>query len=735
VEVGGRGRGRRRGFERGLWFVAIVVFAVSFLLVAALLTLRTTALNAGWYRAAIEDSHSYDRLYSKVLTDPAVTRETRDLLAGLPIDQSLVAANSRIVLPPATLREIVDRTISGLVAYLRGDHTTFDPVFALTPVFDNIRNLADQYLSDSIRNLRPLQANNLDEFGAKILQFANDLGAGRRPASLPTIPFTAEQTGRLTDALLGPIPAAQRDELRLSVANSLAAGDLSTALATVVPEYGRSNTDHVIVDLQQDAHGTRVHVDETLSGTDDSTVVIDMRDIRFLTSTVLPLLVVAATLVALASLWAAGALARRSGRRASTAVSVIVLATGLGFVVVYFIVRRVMGDPFREVFGRSSAPPELHALLGDIVTRLFRSFDETFVSLVLLAVFAALLVLVWVVVVPYLAVRVRVGHISRGRFIAISGALTVAVALVGTWLLVPRSASTARRCDGHVELCDRPYDDTVFAEAHNAMSASDLNWLGANQDVPITAQLDAGVRVLHIDTRYWETPEVTAKFAASLPPEQASVVLAAVAAANPVRPGVWLCHALCRLGATKLEVGLRQILEWVRTHPDDVLTLDIEDRASAPDTVAVFRRVGLDRYAYTPGAPDQPWPTLGELLDSGRRLVVFAERHGGTPAWFAPFYRYAMETPYTFPTSRAFSCKKQRGGNHKRLFVMNHFITRAAPSRSDAALVNDRAAIVDRARRCAQVRGRPPNFVQVDFATLGDVNGAVDELNHVGKHN
>ena len=123
------------------------------------------------------------------------------------------------------------------------------------------------------------------------------------------------------------------------------------------------------------------------------------------------------------------------------------------------------------------------------------------------------------------------------------------------------------------------------------------------------------------------------------------------------------------------------------------------------------------------------------MLDSGRRVVVFAERHGGTPAWFAPFYRYAMETPYTFPTSADFSCKKERGGNHKRLFVMNHFITRAAPSRSDAALVNGRAAIVDRARRCAKVRGRPPNFVQVDFATLGDVNGAVDELNDIGQHN
>jgi hypothetical protein len=115
-------------------------------------------------------------------------------------------------------------------------------------------------------------------------------------------------------------------------------------------------------------------------------------------------------------------------------------------------------------------------------------------------------------------------------------------------------------------------------------------------------------------------------------------------------------------------------------------------------------------------------------------VVVFAERHGGKPGWYSPLYRYAMETPFTFRNPGAFSCAANRGGSDKRLFVMNHFITRAAPSRSDAAVVNAQDAIVTRARRCARVRGRSPNFVQVDFATLGDVHGAIDQLNGISKH-
>jgi hypothetical protein len=183
----------------------------------------------------------------------------------------------------------------------------------------------------------------------------------------------------------------------------------------------------------------------------------------------------------------------------------------------------------------------------------------------------------------------------------------------------------------------------------------------------------------------------------------------------------------------KLDAGLRQIKSFVASHPDDVLTLDIEDQVSAADTAAVFRSSGLLRYVYTPGDPKQPWPTLRQILDSGHRVVVFAEKHGGKPRWYADLYRYAMETPYTFATPSQFSCAPNRGRTGKRLLVLNHFITRAAPSRFDAAIVNTRPAILRRARRCAAARHHLPNFVSVNFSTLGDLTGAVDALNRVNR--
>lgn len=720
--------------RRAHWILLIAGFVLTLTLASVLLTLWNTALDASWYRNSVEENNSYQRLYNQVLTDPVVARETRDLLAGLPIDHSLVAANIRIALPPAAVRASINRTLETLVGYLRGDRGNFDPVFALEPIFDNIHKLADQYLSDAIANLRPLQASNVDDFAGNLLRFANDLGAGRRPAGLPTVPFSPGQAGLVSGILLEPLAPADRARLQLPVTGALETGDLGTALATVAPAYAEAKTDQVIVDLRQDAQGTNLRVDETMSGVDNATIVIDLSRIRFLTGTLLPLLLIGSAIAAGACLVALGRIARRSGRSGPLTCATTVIATGFVVAVVYGVVRLVMGNPFSEMFGRSNLPPTLHRLLSDIATSLFHGLDKTFGETILLAVVPAAVVVLWVAVAPRVIIRARA--LSPRTVLRTAGVLATVLAVGLGWAFVASAAySQARQCNGHAELCSRRYDQVVFPESHNAMSASDLGWLGADQDVPMPQQLADGVRVLHIDTRYWETPEVTASFAASLPPDLAGVVLAAAGAANPVRPGVWLCHALCRLGATKLETGLAQVADFVRSNPNEVVTLDIEDQVSAADTVAVFRRSGLARYVYTPGDPRQPWPTLGQMIDSGRRVVVFAEKHGGTPSWYANLYRYAMETPYTFTSPSAFTCVPNRGGTGKRLFVMNHFITRAAPSRNDAAVVNASAAIVSRARRCAAARGHLPTFVQVDFSNLGDLTGAVDTLNQVPRSN
>ena len=88
-----------------------------------------------------------------------------------------------------------------------------------------------------------------------------------------------------------------------------------------------------------------------------------------------------------------------------------------------------------------------------------------------------------------------------------------------------------------------------------------------------------------------------------------------------------------------------------------------------------------------------------------------------------------METPFTFTTPAVMSCQPNRGGTDKRLFLLNHFITASGGSRLAAGTVNQRSFILDRVHRCQAQRHAEVNFVAVDYASIGDAQGAIETLN------
>ena len=128
------------------------------------------------------------------------------------------------------------------------------------------------------------------------------------------------------------------------------------------------------------------------------------------------------------------------------------------------------------------------------------------------------------------------------------------------------------------------------------------------------------------------------------------------------------------------------------------MTLIIEDAISTDDTAAAMQAAGLDPFLYQ--HDDDQWPTLGELIDRGQRLVVFAEDDGPPPDWYANTFVAMKETPFLFTTPEAFSCAPNRGDEQASLFLMNHWVQRVAPDRIDSTLVNSLDVLVGRARDC-----------------------------------
>ena len=311
------------------------------------------------------------------------------------------------------------------------------------------------------------------------------------------------------------------------------------------------------------------------------------------------------------------------------------------------------------------------------------------------------------------------------------------------------AASTGERCNGHAELCDRPFDEVAYVASHNAMSvAREPGWFIAEQLDPIPEQLDQGVRALLVDV--WSgRPAATVvrtspgSYEEALAVTQAELGPDVVAAAGRIADAVagvaegpearYMCHGLCETGSTPFVESLEQVRNWLAANPDEVLTIFIEDHVDSALIASDVEEAGLLPYVHEPVA-GAPWPTLGEMIASGRRLVVVVEEGGGVPdaPWLANGFELTQDTPYTFPTVESFSCAPNRGPADAPLLLLNHWLSGFTSLVTDAQLVNAPEVLLTRAEQCRAERGQIPNFVAVNFVVYGDVDAVVDALNGVG---
>jgi hypothetical protein len=710
------------------------LFVVSFLLFVVLLTLRYTVLDAPWYREVLAETNTYERVYDRVLVDPEVKSVTDDLVGNLPIDRALIDANLRLVIPPDTLADTLDRTITTLTEYLRKDRNDVDADFAIGPMQRNLERLNRAYLDDLVSTLEPRVVSGLEEFSTRFEALEADVNAGRTPTEFPALPPIPGTEDTITDVLVGDIadpPPELRDQVRFAVG----AGDVNTAFALVIPHLRDDEASAAAADLRRGAGGEEYDYGSTIVIAEDGPEMNTVRTIRDVAGDLLPFLMVLSIVLMTAALLGIGYVARASGGRVPRTIATTVVVGGVVVNVVWLIARWFIGDPLSGLTSRDSGlPSALRSLLGDIGDSAFGSFDDAILGMGQLAIIVGGTTLLGLWLVPKAVALVRA---QPNRRLLRVGSFVVGVIVVVAAFAVLRPGPVEAEgiaCNGHAELCDRRVDQVVFPMAHNAMSSSQRGWISANHDLAFPAQLDQGIRGLMLDWWDWEEPDRLLEFAETetIPQQYADLLRNIVMTANPTRPGTWMCHGFCKLGHERLAKGLGEVKAWLDDNPDEVLVVIAEDHISAAKGEAAMRASGLAKYAYVPPKdPDARWPTLRTLIQRDRRLVFFTEKHSGDAPWYRKGYDYMMETPYTFSSPDAMSCAPKRGGTGKRLFLMNHWIQKAAPSRSDAGQVNAERFIVRRARECERERGQLPNFVAVDFASIGDVVAATERLNGV----
>ena len=348
---------------------------------------------------------------------------------------------------------------------------------------------------------------------------------------------------------------------------------------------------------------------------------------------------------------------------------------------------------------------------------------------------------------------------SRGRALAVAaaaGAVCVG-ALVAVVVVLTHESDDTRQasaagarsgtCNGSVALCELRLNEAVFAGTHNSFSAADSpGWSISNQRRTIPRQLRDGIRLFLIDP-HWGVEDargrVRTDFAAEgrdrnrvakgLPPNvlKAAERLAGRLGAGDTsgERGVWLCHTVCELGATRMEDSLREIVAFLEDNRGEVVILFIEPYVPPAEIEKVFKRSGLDRYVVALRR-DEPLPTLGALVRRSKRVIVLTEKDAdGTIPWYLDGFSFVQDTPLGATKVNQLSCKLERGDADSPFLMLNHWADLFPPRLEANVPFHTERAVAGRAHRCARKRGLPVSLIATDHYDQGGFLAAIDTLN------
>lgn len=120
---------------------------------------------------------------------------------------------------------------------------------------------------------------------------------------------------------------------------------------------------------------------------------------------------------------------------------------------------------------------------------------------------------------------------------------------------------------------------------------------------------------------------------------------------------------------------------WLDKNPNEVLTLlpTNPEHLNVTTWSKAFVTTGLDSLAYVRPSPSQTigssnWPSLGELINSKQRLIIFMDYSANTTEvpYILPEFREIFENPYD-QTVLPYNCSVDRGieNYREKMFLQN----------------------------------------------------------------
>ena len=272
-------------------------------------------------------------------------------------------------------------------------------------------------------------------------------------------------------------------------------------------------------------------------------------------------------------------------------------------------------------------------------------------------------------------------------------------------------AKSNSQCNGYESLCIKKYNEVAYLTTHNAYSSFEDGFYLPNQNMNITSQLNQGVRAFMLDI-YSEDDVLV------------------------------LYHGVAELGSSFFEDVLNEFRIFIDENPNEVITLILEDYSSVNELSDALFTSGIieDLYEYD---EVYGWPTLQEMIDLDKRIVLFSDNEvQSPPSWFHFLWDHAVETHFSNESIDDFSCNLNRGDAQNSLFILNHFITNFLLVLGNLELYNEQVEevnsnpyFINRVYDCASEKDKFPNFITVDFYDVGNCMEVVNILNELPQYN
>jgi hypothetical protein len=283
-------------------------------------------------------------------------------------------------------------------------------------------------------------------------------------------------------------------------------------------------------------------------------------------------------------------------------------------------------------------------------------------------------------------------------------------------------------CNGVPDFCARAYTDVSLPGTHHSAARGALTWQHPTQGTTIREQLDDAVRALWLEV-------------------------------HRVAGALVVCRGDCAEGSEPLGIVLADITAFLDVNPREVVTIALFGGVAAVDLAPAFATAKLDTYAHAHDSA-QPWPTMSEMVESGKRVVVLSDGPGGGPAWVLPIWEHAFATEAGSASTVTMDCSVAYGSQTNAIFIVNHFLgveglpvvpsgdagsdagadadaaassgAAAAhfgdPDGGGAAVANAAPLFAERVSRCQKLYGRRAAIVFVDDYEIGNTVTVLRQL-------